>query len=98
MRLGLGFTGSSEVLTSDSADYEIIPVPSAEIQDQFKIKKYGFYKFSFKNINEVAISINHGDYFYLEACEGIVSDESDALIYSLRIKDAGVNFHWHGAF
>ena len=92
-RIGQGILGSPDVQIS-IAKQEILPSPPANWT-----YPYYFYKLSFMNIDEPChISINNGNWIYLDKFMGLNTDHKDMLVHSLRIQEGNIKFYWIGCF
>jgi hypothetical protein len=92
-RLGSGYIGSSQLLTS-TLNQEIIPLPDSSKS----FKKYSLYKFSFSNNQDVTVIINNDATIFIPAGRGFEIDETDAPIYSFVIKEAGITYNWAACY
>ncbi|MGG3925673.1 hypothetical protein ABET51_06700 [Metabacillus fastidiosus] len=85
MRIGKGYYGSPELLTS-TANMEIIT----------NGKRY--YKFSFLNEIDCVVKINDGEPILLRERQGFSSEIEDQPISSFVIVNSGVQFNYIGAY
>lgn len=91
---GIGYKGSSSILTTSSINTEICPS-----KPQGWTISYRFYKFELRNYTSCTIKINgSNEAIYLNAGQGFAIDENDAPIYSLIIVESNTQYSWVGAF
>jgi hypothetical protein len=92
-RLGSGYIGSSQLLTS-TVNQEIIPSPPSSKP----FKKYSLYQMSFLNDQNCTVVINEDATIFLRAGQGFESDSEDMPIYSFVVKESGITYNWIAAF
>lgn len=79
--IGNGYGGSSDIETS-TENQELIPTGNV------------VYKIKFYNQDACHVLINDITTIYLGAYQGFETCETDRLIYSFKIIDAGVKFNY----
>lgn len=92
-RVGNGYIGSSQLETTTSTDFEILP----EKPDNWT-HGYSFYKFSFMNNQSCTVKINNSSEIFLRANQGFVCDYYDKPISSFVILEDGIEYNWIGAW
>lgn len=96
MRIGNDYIGSSDLLTTQIANYEVIPSPPAELN---WTQGYKLYKFSLSNPNQSChVKINGGSPIFLSVSQGFDMDESDDPIESFIIVEQGITYNFIGCY
>lgn len=82
-QFGSLYYGSREVKNSE-ANEEIIP------------KGVHLYKFSIYVSDNCTVSINGSEPIFIPGGTGFSSEQNDAMIYSFKILEDGIDYHWIG--
>ncbi len=91
-RIGSKFIGSNQVMTSVESQEIIPPAPSNWTMP------HTLYKFSLMNYNDCTLIVNEEVELFLKANQGFNTNEVDARIFSVKIKESGVQYNWIGAY
>jgi hypothetical protein len=96
MRIGNDYIGSSDLLTTQIGNFEVIPSPPSELN---WTQGYKLYKFSFSNPNQSChVKINGGNPIFLSVSQGFEMDESDDPIESFIIVEQGITYNFIGCY
>lgn len=91
-RIGSNYLASDKLQTS-VANQEIIPSAPSNWTIPYKL-----YKFSIMNYGDCTLIINNQTEVFLKANQGFNTDETDAQITSVKIKETGIDYNWIGAY
>lgn len=92
MQTGNGYLGSGSIVTSKSFE-ELIPSAPKNWSTGYTIKKLYL-----ENIEECTIKINGETEILLRAEKGFQIDYRDKPIYSLVIKEAGIQYNFAASY
>ncbi|APJ11009.1 MULTISPECIES: hypothetical protein [Bacillus] len=92
MRIGYGYKGSPRLESTNTENFEILPLVSTSSRARIQ-----FYKFQFRNDQDCTVLINHGDPIFIRAGDGFSTDQIDAPIISFVVKEKGIQYNFAGA-